>query len=145
MGTPALRRVTPPGYEAFAPSWSGDGQWIYFARTGRPNTDSWRIPAAGGESVQITGHGGFASAESYDGKQLYFAKENRRLVDARGPAESGGFSLGFFDFATRRTRTLARIPDNPYNKLAVSPDGKTILFAMLRSLDWDLIMIDNFR
>jgi Tol biopolymer transport system component/predicted Ser/Thr protein kinase len=56
------------------PSWSRDGKWIYFAsdRTGAWQT--WKMPAEGGQAVQVTKKGGFAAFESPDGKTLYYAK-----------------------------------------------------------------------
>ena len=56
------------------PSWSKDGRWIYFAsnRTGRPEV--WKVPFAGGDSIQITKRGGFAAFESSDGQYVYYAK-----------------------------------------------------------------------
>ncbi len=55
------------------PSWSRDGKWIYFAsnRTGRFET--WKVPAAGGEPLQVTHQGGFKAQESEDGF-LYYTK-----------------------------------------------------------------------
>jgi len=68
------RRVTSVSYDAFAPSWSRDGKWIYFARRRTASMDIWRIPAGGGVAMRITTQGGLYSAESPDGKQLYYVK-----------------------------------------------------------------------
>jgi Tol biopolymer transport system component len=40
------------------PSFSRDGAWIYFSstRTGRP--EIWKIPAEGGQLIQVTTNGG---------------------------------------------------------------------------------------
>jgi Tol biopolymer transport system component len=56
------------------PSWSADGEHVYFTsnRTGRPEV--WKQALAGGAAVQVTRHGGYASRESRDGKWLYFSK-----------------------------------------------------------------------
>ena len=50
------------------------GRWIYFdsARTGEQQV--WKIPAEGGEAVEVTRDGGFAPLESPDSKFLYYAK-----------------------------------------------------------------------
>ena len=68
------RRVASDIPDGVVPSWSRDGQWIYFAsaRTGR--SEVWKVPAAGGQAVRITRRGGFAAFESPDGKSLYYAK-----------------------------------------------------------------------
>jgi Tol biopolymer transport system component len=56
------------------PSWSHDGRWIYFdsARTGEQQV--WKMPADGGEAIQLTRDGGWAPLESPDGKFLYYTK-----------------------------------------------------------------------
>jgi Tol biopolymer transport system component/DNA-binding winged helix-turn-helix (wHTH) protein len=67
-------RVASDAPDGVVPSWSRDGQWIYFAssRTGR--SEVWKVPVAGGRAVQVTKRGGFAAFESHDGKSLYYAK-----------------------------------------------------------------------
>jgi serine/threonine protein kinase len=59
---------------AVIPSWSADGEFIYFAsnRTGR--WEIWRIAVSGGRPLQVTNNGGYMSRESRDGKWLYFSK-----------------------------------------------------------------------
>ena len=58
------------------PSWSQDGQWIYFNdssltnRTGRQEV--WRKPVSGGTEVQVTEGGN--PLESPDGTMLYYRK-----------------------------------------------------------------------
>ena len=70
----ALRRLTAPANGAVAPSWSHDGQSVYFASTRSGNLEVWKIRAAGGTAVQITRGGGFEAFESADGRYLYYLK-----------------------------------------------------------------------
>jgi Tol biopolymer transport system component len=68
------RRVASDTPDGVVPSWSRDGRWIYFASTRTGRLEVWKVPAAGGQAVQITKRGGFAAFESQDGKTLYYAK-----------------------------------------------------------------------
>jgi len=66
---------TIPGADNLAPSWSRDGQWLYFSsKRGREPFQLWKIPVHGGAAVQVTHTGGIAAAESEDGRFLYFSK-----------------------------------------------------------------------
>ena len=68
------RQVTADPSAAVLPSWSSDGQWLYFAsnRTGR--FEVWKVRAEGGRAVQVTKRGGVRAFESADGKFVYYAK-----------------------------------------------------------------------
>ena len=76
------RRLTPYPSDEHVPSWSRDGQWIYFASNRSGDFEIWRIPAAGGESVQVTDNGGYAALESWDGKTLYYTKDPSFVLSA---------------------------------------------------------------
>lgn len=68
------RQITNgPGDDAM-PSWSLDGQWIFFGskRTGR--FEIWRVSPHGGEPQQVTGNGGHAAFTSLDGKSIYYTR-----------------------------------------------------------------------
>lgn len=59
------------------PSWSRDGKYIYFASNrgyGWEQDQVWKVPAAGGQRMQVTQQGGFSAFESMDGTTLYYAK-----------------------------------------------------------------------
>jgi eukaryotic-like serine/threonine-protein kinase len=68
------RSVAAPDHDAQDPSWSRDGRWIYVTSVRSGRFEVWRVPAAGGESIQITDNGGFVALESADGKTLYYTK-----------------------------------------------------------------------
>jgi Tol biopolymer transport system component/DNA-binding winged helix-turn-helix (wHTH) protein len=68
------RVLTADKYDNQVPSWSRDGKWIYFASSHAGDREVWKVPAAGGELVQVTHNGGHAALESVDGKVIYYAK-----------------------------------------------------------------------
>jgi len=66
---------TIPGADNLAPSWSRDGQWLYFAsRQGNGPFQLWKVSPRAGSPVKITRAGGIAAAESSDGHFLYYSK-----------------------------------------------------------------------
>jgi Tol biopolymer transport system component len=68
-----LRRLTTEPTLEGVPTWSGDGQWIYFASTrAGAIPDIWRVSLTGGEPIRLTRNGGFEPRESPDGRALYY-------------------------------------------------------------------------
>jgi Tol biopolymer transport system component len=72
-GGPPRRLTTGPSNNV-RPSWSHDGQWIYFGSNRSGASQIWKEPAAGGAAVQVTRSGGEEAFESTDGKFVYWAK-----------------------------------------------------------------------
>ena len=57
-------------------------------------------------------------------------------------------ALEFFDFATRRIRHVASLEQPPQPEepgLAVSPDGRSILYVRQDQKNSDLVLVENFR
>jgi Tol biopolymer transport system component len=175
------RRVASEHFDGVVPSWSRDGQSIYFAspRTGR--SEVWKVPAAGGQAVQITKRGGFAAFESQDGKSLYYAK-GMNITGLWSVAVNGGEeapvlefpkasfwgywalvetgiyfvnpdvgpqpALQFLNFAERRVVHIATLDRKPVPFLpgiAVSPDGRRILYTQEDHRSSDIMLVENFR
>ncbi|MBA0085312.1 MAG: PD40 domain-containing protein, partial [Acidobacteria bacterium Pan2503] len=65
---------------AVIPSWSADGEFIYFASDRTGKWEIWRVVASGGRPLQVTKNGGYMSRESRDGKWLYFSKYMRDSI-----------------------------------------------------------------
>ena len=75
-GTP--HQLTTHSGNQHVPSWSRDGQWIYFSAEQGKGQDIWRVPISGGSPVQITrgGSGKFASETAGGDSLLYQPKES---------------------------------------------------------------------
>jgi hypothetical protein len=58
---------------------------------------------------------------------------------------SGETRLQYFDFATRRSTTVARNLGNVYLGLTASRDGRTIFYSRVDSSVDDLMLVENFR
>jgi Tol biopolymer transport system component/DNA-binding winged helix-turn-helix (wHTH) protein len=89
----APRRLTTEPSEDIVPSWSRDGQWIYFCSNRSGGHQVWKMPAkepsGSGQVVQVTKQGGFDSAESPDGQYLYYAKGRGESGIWRVPVAGG--------------------------------------------------------
>jgi Tol biopolymer transport system component len=175
------RRLTTEPSEDVVPSFSRDGQWIYFCSNRSGARQIWKMPAAGGLALQVTRGGGFDNVESPDGRFLYYAKERGvpgiwRLPVAGGDetpvldhhraglwrqwavVEQGIFFMTaetpdrplieFFRFATGKVSLVMtlekRLPDTT-SGLAVSPDGRQLVWAQLDQISSDINLMENFR
>jgi len=68
------RRLTNDPSDDAVPSVSHDGKWIYFSSTRTGRWEVWRMPAEGGQTMQMTHKGGFVPFESSDRKEVYYQK-----------------------------------------------------------------------
>jgi hypothetical protein len=101
----------------------------------------WRVPTAGGPSERVV-----------DGVVgWFFDVAPTGLYYADRPA--GESRLRFYDFATRRSETVARLGDVGFaSKLGeigfspgISPDGRTVFYSQIDSTVDDLMLVENFR
>lgn len=56
------------------PSWSRDARWIYFASGRSGALQIWKMPADGGQPVQISRGGGADASEAPGGRSVYYTK-----------------------------------------------------------------------
>ena len=136
-----LTKGTPGG--AY-PSFSRDGQWIYFASTlERGESRIWKMPATGGAPVQVTDSAGAIAIESFDGDLFYVDNVNGpgsvwRLPRGGPPAVKvvEGVVLGNFDVVEGGLYYIDRVSGEA-GSFTDSPDGETRLryfdFATSRS------------
>jgi Tol biopolymer transport system component len=90
-----VRRLTTEPSIDGVPTWSSDGQWIYFSSTRAATTaDVWRIPSNGGEAIRLTHNGGFEPRESPDGRDVFYLDRPPARVAAGGTARLMRLPLG---------------------------------------------------
>ncbi len=79
VGGTSRRLVTDPVIEIKWPSWSRDGQSIYFDSWRDGENQIWKVPSAGGKAVQVSRAGVWRGMpqESPDGEFLYYMRYNQ--------------------------------------------------------------------
>ena len=84
-----LRRLSQGNSEDVVPSWSKDGESIYFSSNRSGQHQVWKMPFQGGDPVQVTRGAGFGPIESPDGQFIYYARSRTapgllRMLKATG-------------------------------------------------------------
>lgn len=82
------RRLTSPDMPADIPSWSRDGQWVFFMH----DSGVWKIPAGGGHAALVTtdpGDEALDVTESPDSRFFYYRKGRATPGIWRSPASGG--------------------------------------------------------
>jgi Tol biopolymer transport system component/DNA-binding winged helix-turn-helix (wHTH) protein len=123
------------GFEGFE---SFDGKYLYYTK-GRAAPGLWRMPAAGGKEEFVTGHhqAGFWRYWRVTERGIYFAT-----------ASSAGALLEFYNFASKQISEVARLSQGAVRYLpglAVSPDGRSLLYCQMDRSGSDIMMVENFR
>jgi Tol biopolymer transport system component len=133
-GGPAVQITKNGGFAAFE---SPDHGFLYYTKFDSPGI--FRVPVGGGEEKKIlddppaTGWGYFGIVS----EGIYFA----------APEQHRG-AIKFFDFHSRNVTTVAYWEKEPFAGapgMAVSPDGRWILYVQLDEARNNLMLADNFR
>jgi len=110
-----------------------DGRHVYYTQTPVEASALWRLPTSGGEPVKVL-----------DGVVMRaFVILERGIYYVDRPARTS--RLQYFDFATRKSSTVADNLGNVRLGLTATQDGRTVLYTRLDSTVDDLMMVENFR
>jgi eukaryotic-like serine/threonine-protein kinase len=132
QGGQAVQVTMQGGFEGFE---SGDSQFFYFTKNTYDST-LWRIPVMGGQQTQ---------AFNSD-RRIYrrtWALANRGIYF--GSSES---VIEFFNLATGKMTPVATTEKQLARwipSLAVSPDGRHLLYTQIDQQGSDLMLMENFR
>ncbi len=137
-GTP--QRLTTGG--GFAPMESPDGRWVYYSK-GASGTGLYRIPTSGGteETVLPTLQGPLWGNWTVSRGTLFYLEllpagaQDRAVIHARSLTTN----------ATREVLRMNRLPARWDTGLAVSPDGRELLYAQLDRFGADLFLLEHWQ
>jgi Tol biopolymer transport system component len=139
-------QVTRDG--GFAPLESPDGKSLYYVKS-LTVASLWKMPAQGGQAIKV-----LEGLSSYLNLAIvptgiYFVPE-RNAAHTRRVVVDPGSSIQFLEFGTGQIRTVANV-DRGFNLgagaggLAVSPDGRWILYTQFEQAGSELMLVENFR
>ena len=174
VGSGATRILeTLPGADNGGPNWSPDGKTLYFySDKGGKTFQVWKMRLNGGSPVQVTKNGGVFAAESVDGRFLYYVKfeapgiwkvpidggEEQRILDQPSGelwwnwalTKNGIYFLDddkvkFLDLAKGKTTSVYTSEKPLVMGLAVSADGKSIVYPQIELAESTIMLVKNFR
>lgn len=118
---------------------SSDGSRLYFVRSADV-AGLWSIPPGGGDETFVLP----------DVKEGFWGVSDRGVafIVADPKRSPDGPTIRFFEFASRKTSTLATLPVRPERLsvgFTVARDGRTLLWTQTDVLQGDVMMIDPWR
>jgi Tol biopolymer transport system component len=121
------------------PQESIDGRTLYYLKMGK-DRGLWQVGVEGGAETRVLDANVNERNWAVAGRGIYFFTSQPRETP---------FTLEFFDFATHQTTPIKTI-DGPrgtfqISALTVSPDERWVLYAQRDKLDFDLMLVENFR
>jgi serine/threonine protein kinase/Tol biopolymer transport system component len=111
------RRLTTGAFDEAVPSWSRDGEWVYFSSPRSGTYQLWKMRLRSGAAVQVTWHGGSLATESKDGKYFYFHRDLPTVSVWKAPVMGDEKALPVFG---ARTAGLMCSPMGPSPYLVAS-------------------------
>jgi Tol biopolymer transport system component/predicted Ser/Thr protein kinase len=125
-------QVTHAGGEA--PTISPDGEWLYFTR--RDGADGlWRMPVAGGSATRVT--------ENVYRYNYAIGTSGVYWMPQRAGDQTS--TIAFRDATTGVTSEIFKVTKPVDLGLALSPDGRMLLFTEVDYSGQDLMLVENFR
>jgi Tol biopolymer transport system component len=139
-GGGAAQQITRTGgFTAFE---SPDGRYVYFSK-GPASDGLWRVPVGGGAEKPVLPNlsrrmwGNWVVVE----KGIYF-------IDYDDPEDVRSAWLRYYSLESRTSKKISKLANPPAawdNGLAVSPDGKTVLYSQVDRYGYDIMLLPNFR
>jgi eukaryotic-like serine/threonine-protein kinase len=123
----------------FAPLESPDGKLLYYVKA-LAATDVWKVPVEGGQASKVLeGLSSYLNLAIVD-NGIYFVPVRER---------GRGSSVKFLSFTTNQIKPVASFEKplvfGSLGGLAVSPDGRWILYTQVEQAGSELMLVENFR
>ena len=112
---------------------SSDGKYVYYSRS-QADPTLWRVAVNGGLEEPVV-----EAPKPFGCSHWALASSGIYIVDHNG-------DLHYFDFGRRHATTVIHHPGFLTDwSLAVSPDGREVVWAQVDARTSDLMLVENFR
>jgi len=115
---------------------SPDGRYIYYSKGWSVEISLWRIPVNGGEEVKVL------DSIHADGR-WDIARDGVYFFTL--PDKAGHSDIRLYEFSTGKVSKILTIERGVAEHIAVSPDGRWILYTHLDDAASDLMLVENYR
>jgi Tol biopolymer transport system component len=119
--------------EGDVPHESPDGKWLYYEKGDPGPMSVWRMPVAGGEETKVLD------------SVIHWTVRKEGIYFIAWADKQGHRSICLHEFATGKVRKIGTIERSTMEGLAVSPDGRTLLYTQVDDIGTDLMLVENFR
>jgi Tol biopolymer transport system component/DNA-binding winged helix-turn-helix (wHTH) protein len=113
---------------------SADGRSLFYSKAEVPGI--WKMPLSGGEETLVLDQPGTWWDWALARNGIYFISYRKKAPFTA--------TLEFYEFATRRIIPISTL-DKASQGLAVSPDGRSILYARVESSESNIMLVKNFH
>jgi Tol biopolymer transport system component len=124
---------------------SHDGRDLFYVEAVEGLSSLWRVPLAGGVPVKIVDGVLLGNFDVLQGGVYYIDRVAREAGVSITDRRRGDTRLQYFNFATRRSMTVASGLGNVGFGLSASRDGRTVFFSRVDSTVDELMLVENFR
>jgi Tol biopolymer transport system component len=132
------------------PAESPDGKFLYYGK----QREIWRVPSEGGtEEPAVQPENGFImGGGKVTAKGVYYVEwrqdRDMRMRRGRGggmPFNSAPITVCFYDFGTRKSTPIFETEVMDFSGIAISPDGKYILYPKVDASETTLMLVEGFK
>jgi len=130
-----------------------DGDFVYYAN----RRAIWRVPADGGteEETINSDRGGIMSGARLTAKGAYYVEVEWNRMGMRARARGRGGMMAamnsapvtvyFYDFATHKSSAVFETDVMDFSGVALSPDGKYIVYPRVDQTETNLMLVEGFE
>jgi hypothetical protein len=124
---------------------SHDGRDLYYIEATERPSSLWRLPLSGGPAVKVLEGVVLCNFDVVEKGIYYIDRSSGEAGIFFTDRPTGETRLQYFDFATRRSTTVARNLGAVGFGLSASRDGRTIVYSRVDSSVDELMLVDSFR